>query len=430
MTTRLWLVAFAVSVAHAQGSTTTPQSARLRALSAQIQSGRAGAVTMFWGEVGQHGAPLIESIPGDTSKVLVTFLYHGDSATRNVVLFRGVNVTTNLADNPLALLPGTDVWFRSYPVRRDGRFTYLIGVNVDLSAGPSGYMRQLTSFTTDPLNPLRDPALGDPPPKHPPPFYVHSAVDLPAAPPQPWIVHHANVPAGVVHDTTFHSTLMGNERELSVYTPPGFSGSAGPYGLLVVYDGDWYLTLVPTPTILDNLIAARKIPPLVAVFVNNPGNSRDAELRCNRTFVDFLTTELIPWLHKRYAVAIDPARTVVAGSSAGGLGASCAALLHPEQFGNVLSMSGAYQAAPAGESGEWATRQFSSGPKLPVRFYVAAGLLENTTAILPSNQRFRDVLIAKGYDIQYAEFTGGHEYRNWRGVLSDGLIALFSPHTQ
>lgn len=414
----------AASAACAQSSGAAPASPRLRVLQEQVRTGNDTAETVFWGEVQRQGAPLVESVEGDSSQVLVTFLYHGDSTTRNVLLFRGVSVSTDLSDNPLARLAGTNVWYRSYPVRRDGRFTYLIGANIDLSAGPQAFMQQLAGFTTDPLNPVRDPAIGDPRPKQPPPYYVHSAVDLPGAPPQPWITKRPGVPEGKVAHATVASALLENERDIAVYTPAGYNADVGPYDLLVVFDGDWYLTLVPTPTILDNLIAAKKIPPVVAVFVNNPGRSRGSELHCDSTFFDFLATELVPWVRARYVITLDPGRTAVTGSSAGGLASACAALFHSERFGNVLSQSGAYWWAPKGEKPEWAARQFAASPKLPVRFYLNAGLLEKTTSILPENRRFRDVLLSKGYEVHYAEFNGGHEYRNWRGTLADGLIIL------
>ena len=44
--------------------------------------------------------------------------------------------------------------------------------------------------------------------------------------------------------------------------------------------------------------------------------------------------------------------------------------------------------------------------------------------LLTENRRFRDVLHAKAYDVEYADFSGGHEPICWRGPFVDGLIAL------
>jgi enterochelin esterase-like enzyme len=36
------------------------------------------------------------------------------------------------------------------------------------------------------------------------------------------------------------------------------------------------------------------------------------------------------------------------------------------------------------------------------------------------------VLQAKGYEVAgYAEYNGAHDYLNWRGSVSDGLISLW-----
>jgi enterochelin esterase family protein len=72
---------------------------------------------------------------------------------------------------------------------------------------------------------------------------------------------------------------------------------------------------------------------------------------------------------------------------------------------------------------------FINSPKLPVRFYLDAGSLEidrdgKGGSILVTNRHLRDVLRAKGYEVFYQEFQGGHDYVSWRGTIADGLILL------
>ncbi|CAM5452935.1 enterochelin esterase [Streptomyces californicus] len=44
--------------------------------------------------------------------------------------------------------------------------------------------------------------------------------------------------------------------------------------------------------------------------------------------------------------------------------------------------------------------------------------------LLGENRRLRNVLRARGYDVRYGEFNGGHDYACWRGGLADGLVDL------
>jgi enterochelin esterase family protein len=104
---------------------------------------------------------------------------------------------------------------------------------------------------------------------------------------------------------------------------------------------------------------------------------------------------------------------------------------YPERFGNVLSQSGAFWWRPERDpESEWLARQLASGPTLPLRFYLDAGLMEKWPSwdfgpsILISNRHFRNVLSAKGYSMYYAEFNGGHNDICWQGTLADGLMAL------
>jgi enterochelin esterase family protein len=142
---------------------------------------------------------------------------------------------------------------------------------------------------------------------------------MPDAPPQPWIARRPGVPAGRVEKRQFKSVALNNEREIAVYLPPSYSAHAEPYPLLVLFDEDAYLSLIPTPTILDNLIMEGRIPPVIALLVGNAPGARDRELLCNPEFSRALVTELLPWAHGLYNFTSDPRHTVVAGSSAGGL---------------------------------------------------------------------------------------------------------------
>ena len=75
----------------------------------------------------------------------------------------------------------------------------------------------------------------------------------------------------------------------------------------------------------------------------------------------------------------------------------------------------------------WLTREYLTAPRREVRFCVEIGRFEQGggfNSCVAETRRFRDVLKAKGYSVQYSEFTGGHEYVCWRGSFADGLIAL------
>jgi enterochelin esterase family protein len=46
--------------------------------------------------------------------------------------------------------------------------------------------------------------------------------------------------------------------------------------------------------------------------------------------------------------------------------------------------------------------------------------------MLTSSRHLRDVLIAKGYHVEFRDRFSGHEHVAWRATLSDGLTALLA----
>jgi hypothetical protein len=69
---------------------------------------------------------------------------------------------------------------------------------------------------------------------------------------------------------------------------------------------------------------------------------------------------------------------------------------------------------------------FRNSPHVPIKFYMEVGRFDSLVAL---NREMRDVLLLKGYSIDYREFDGGHDYFYWRGSLADGLISLLRRNT-
>lgn len=336
------------------------------------------------------------------------------------------------ARNQMTRLLDTNLWYKTYKLRRDLRALYHLSPNdtlIPYSGADEGWELRPT-WRADPFNPERF----NPEPDDPVPDYaLMSVLTLSDAPPQPWIRPQEGTPQGEVHDHYVRSNILQNKRRLQVYTPPSYSEENEPYHLFVLYTGYYYNNpYIPGPTILDNMINAGVLPPLVTVFLDKSPDA-DREYGCNIPFTDFMQTELIPWIRQHYRVTSDPARTIIGGVSFTGMTAAFTGLRCSDTFGKVLSQSGWFAWKPDNEEEyEWLPRQFAMHPRLPPRFYLDVGLLENNNygepetcpTLLLSNRHMRTVLQAKGYPVHYAEFNGGHDGVNWRGTLSDGLIAL------
>jgi enterochelin esterase family protein len=396
-------------------------SPRIAALGKKVRSGDRGAVERFWKEVRKSGAPLIEPIPGEKRDSLVTFLWRGSGETHNVVIFDGVAGFD--AKDRMVTLDRTDVWYKTYKIRNDARFAYNLSPNDTLESfddikGDDAMNKRLAMLQIDPLNPHRCPAT----------FGAHTAqssfVELPDAPPLVWNAASTEPQQGTVEITAIQSGILKDEKKVWIYTPPDFSKSGDRYPLLVLFDGDRNVMWVPG--ILDNLIAKKQIPPIVAILIDNSTPSaRRTQLPCDPAFADFLAKELVPWSREKYRTTQEAARTVVAGSSFGGLASVFAGLRHSEVFGNVVSLSGSFWWKPEGEEkGEWLTKQVDVSRRLPLRFYLEVGLMESYPMQIATNRHMRDVLIGKGYPLRYFEYDGGHSFLNWSGGMASSLVFL------
>lgn len=439
--TLLSLVAFAAIISTIPAVVISEEgleSPLLKALQREVQARNPDAQESFWRVIAKQGAPLVESITDDEEHLLLSFLWRGDEQTKNVVLFSVLTIRADMGftaeqldQSLLSRLPRTDVWYRTFTIRHDARLTYYLSPNDSLL--PASDRKSESDWKTlqpDPLNSNRYVL------NHEGKDWVRSAVNLPGSTPVPWVVPQPDVPVGNLEEHHLRSTILDDNRRIWVYTPPGYTKKRKSYHLLVLFDGWTYAHMVPTTTILDNLLAAGKIDPTIAVLVDH--KDRNLELSCHEPFNQFLIHELIPWVQEQYHFSTIPAETIVAGESRGGLGAVCAGWRHPEIFGNVLAQSGYYSWDPHEEDAtyedelefEWITRQIAASPKVDLRFVLSVGKLEHdhdfphSVSILQSNRHMRDVLLAKGYELTYSEVVGGHEIYSGMMALPDNLASM------
>lgn len=394
----LGIVCFALA-AHSEVS-----SPRVEKLRASIATDRS-ALQQFWNEVQQSGSPLIEPAPGDGSQVLITFLWRGTGTLSDVIVFASVLPDNDPVRQRLTHLAETDVWYRTYQFPRNVPILYELSPR-----GPQGLQR-------DPLNKqYLDGAMGG------------SIVILPGVRNGEWS-RSGGQRRGTVEKIQFRGERLVGERSVTVYLPTSFEPGQ-EYDTLVVLDEDVYTGPVPLITILENLVAARQIRPVIAVLIGN--RDRASELACSSTFSTFVARELLPAIETKYEFRRRRDRTTILGSSLGGLAAACAGIHEPDQFGSVVAISASFRWRPKDDSEpEWLARHLAALPPLPLRFSIGVGSYETGTPNEPGNpslltcsRHMRDVLRAKGYTVDYWEFPGAHEPLSWRFAIPDFLKRL------
>jgi enterochelin esterase-like enzyme len=218
------------------------------------------------------------------------------------------------------------------------------------------------------------------------------------------------------------------ERPVAVYVPAQYvPGTPAPF--IVVQDGynpKYHLTV---PTILDKLIAGKRVPVMLAVFVqpgggDGPGSQRGLEYDAvSGTYATFIETEVLPRIARDYKVQFtsDPDGRAAMGGSSGAAAALGMAWFHPEWYRRVISYSGTFvnQARPSTEiaprgAWEYHATLIPNSPKKPIRIWMHVSEFDNGATREESswgnwviaNQRMATALKAKAYDYYYVYAQG------------------------
>lgn len=253
--------------------------------------------------------------------------------------------------------------------------------------------------------------------------------------PEAWEIQ--NVPHGEVHHHFYRSSIIGDERDYFVYTPPSYRNTRVKLPVLYLLHGfsdmaNGWTEVGKAHVILDNLIAQGKAKPMVVVMTlgygipdyaypgstsrNRPGSGLENQTKFGKSLLE----EVIPAVQKNYRVSNRREDRAIAGLSMGGAEALFIGLNHLETFGSVgaFSSGGLPAAKPEDVFADLDAKKASNLKA----FYISCG---TDDSLIGFHRGFTSWLKEKGFTPVVRETPGGHVWMNWRRNLIEFCSMIF-----
>jgi enterochelin esterase family protein len=271
-----------------------------------------------------------------------------------------------------------------------------------------------------------------------------------------------DVPHGAVAAVHYYSTALKRTRRMHIYTPPGYEAGRDKYPVFYLLHGagdcdDSWTSVGRAGFIIDNLLAAKRVKPMVIVMPAGhtttagfgargaaapaapPGGAPQAAPRDE--FAEDFMTDIMPYVEQHYRVMTDRAHRAIAGLSMGGGQSLNISFSHLDKFAYVGVFSsgimgggagrgvapGAAPAAAPSPASTWEHQRLAmldnaalkKGLKLLwFSTGVDDGLIANTRNTV-------EMLKKHGFDPVFKESPGAHTWLNWRNYLIEFSGQLF-----
>jgi enterochelin esterase-like enzyme len=272
-------------------------------------------------------------------------------------------------------------------------------------------------------------------------------LDLPAFGPLSYL--QPGVPSGTLSEKISHTSRIydGMKSEYWTYVPAQYDPKI-PVALMVFQDGGGYINRDgnnPTLNVIDNLIAQKKIPVTICVFINpgdisgSPGTptfnfvkaysdkwSRSLKDSMRSTLYDtvsdrygrFLRDEILAEVEAKYNIRRDAYSRAITGLSSGGICSFNAAWQLPDQFSRVISWIGSFTSIQWKEDptlpdgGQDYPEKILRESKRNLRVWLQDGAEDQENERYGSwplaNLRMANALKLKGYDFHLSFGKGTH----------------------
>ena len=254
----------------------------------------------------------------------------------------------------------------------------------------------------------------------------------------------ADVPHGTVSKVWYRTPSLGAERRITVYTPAGYEQSTERYPVFYLLHGmggdeNAWTELGRAAQILDNMIAAGDVAPMIVVMTNGNVDTQAAPGETSQGFAQPTTLlphtmdgtfeshfpDVVAFVDSTYRTLPDKSNRAIAGLSMGGFQSMQISKEYPDMFGYVGLFSAAILPREGAVSPVYddidakLARQFADAPAL---YWIAIG---DKDFLYQANCDYRRRLDDAGYPYVYYESPDGHIWRNWRIYLTEFLPQLF-----
>jgi len=283
-----------------------------------------------------------------------------------------------------------------------------------------------------------------------------------------------DVPHGNVLIKNYFAKTTNSWRHIFVYTPPGYdAGAKTRYPVFYLQHGGGedervWIEMGRTNVILDNLLAAGKVKPMIVVMetsaVGGPagagrgagappvtaapaGAGAPTGAGAGRgpgfgiggpgggAYGQFMVNELIPWVDSHFRTLADRDHRAMAGLSMGGMQTASVTMANLDKFSHIGFFSGG---AATGGRGRGGAAPGAAPPPAPATLdlktvyngamadpaefnkkvkvlFMSCGSLENPDAL----KRHQEQLVAAGITNSYVYVSPGtaHEWQTWRRSL-------------
>ena len=239
-------------------------------------------------------------------------------------------------------------------------------------------------------------------------------------PPAGFDAKREGIAHGKLELVEYHSTTVGTNRHLLIYTPPGYSKDA-KYPVLYLLHGiggderEWQRGGTPD-TILDNLLADGKLVPMIVVMPNGRAQLNDrAEGDVFKSapafgkFENDLLKDVIPFVETHYPAKRDRESRALAGLSMGGGQSLNFGLAHLDTFAWV----GGFSSAPNTYAPEKLVPDPAAAKQLKL-LWLSCG---DQDGLINISQRVHAYLKEKNVPHVWHVESGKHDFKVWKNDL-------------